>query len=1438
MIPSSLPPSPPSCTPPATNVQDEAEAELSDVITTGMRRLVKQSPPPMLRRGRSAQAGSSDVPPNIYALVSALAAAALKVIADGRCSVASVLLALGFIPLEHNTPEDICTIDQGRYALGSSLHSTLWKGEREWIEVVPVELRMPNAILKDVEGKRNRPVLDQSSYYALPASLTNKKRATQWLDHSVHYLASRMHSVGIIIVVATKNNNVPLSCRLIGSHHNHHIVLLHSGYHYECVRWRGETVFPSSHALVQRLVDLNMTNPPTSFYEDDLERQHLDDLMPGRAEAQILPAITSSKTPLIVKRETAQTRFKAASKLSISTKKTYTAQPLPKKQAPAIKITSPCKEATASAHDIAEFADEIALEGDTIHAGNNSSTFNGTNAADDDDDGDLQDGDNAVDSEIDINQSVFTIANANKTYRDLPKECWRTFNDIVKSHLQEYYDDKLTICGRRKAFQDVISVVKRTLGITRGGKRHKAHNYIRNQLDAAKQRQQHSKPEPPLQPKTRFRAHQEDIVAPQAAAIKRCNTLYSAGYLGRAARALKPGGLADMSNPEVRAQMIQKHPTHELSEECTTLMNDASREKIVVVADKKLHNLVASMDRGASPGYDGWTERILLHTFRDPELFKLMARLLSDIVNDDLLPGLSGFLTPSVLIASSDKGKHRPIAMPSLFSKLASRIAAQSIELELAAYLEPAQVGPTQRSAAESIVLRIDESLKGGLATLKLDTSNAFNSMSRSHIMTQVMTLPFCRKIRSCFVMLYAQSSLLLVRNSSGIFTREVSLSSQQGVKQGDPLGGIGFALGLQPLLLRVLGVNDSQPLPDLTGREVDGGCAYHDDVFLNGHPADLMRVLVELKILMTNELDMSINASKSELIDWSFHTRDQSTKDAVEAAGVVVCTDSAEILGIPIARTTDLLQDAMKDKVASQLQVLDVMKHSDLSAQRAVRLTQVSTIHKLDYWMRAVDPEVMEPCADEFDEHIDTFLLEKIGHQHLDASDKAHALRIMHKSIRDGGFGITPVSHNVNTCYLAGHAAALGNHSLIDSLDAYADGQPRPDSTMHQRLQRAIDRYHKQIAPATVHLAHASQRLATKRRAQQLDHAQQRQAQVHNPVHAIMQQTNAANRAPANPAHSPHTRALSRVRPYTVPTTSHEFFERYSGVRVAGGSKILGLQHHLSQRITLTQCIIDRQHEATLPERSRQLAQASRAPEANRLLLVRPSANGSTDIDNTQFHDFCCIRFGLDFDPSSADGDCHACNTPNAILNNPTHYLNCTTSSLNAHIVHRHNDFRDLTRECVNAIGGNSIPESEFALDGTDVRSDGDWIVDGKRILWDNACVDPLTTSAPQGMLAASLQAETRKRAKYEQRAKEARAEFVPLVVELTGGFGADLRLFIKRLRNIASRKMIMVDPKLHIDSFQDQIACLLARHNSWIAQKGCSYINKRDIGHFDSKL
>ena len=175
-----------------------------------------------------------------------------------------------------------------------------------------------------------------------------------------------------------------------------------------------------------------------------------------------------------------------------------------------------------------------------------------------------------------------------------------------------------------RSFVDHISLISKALETVRGGKRHKAQGYIRNKLLALREKQENNEPQILERRVTRAQVHEIEVLAPQAAAIKRANELYSNGYIGRAARALQQrGGLANISEPSVRAQMIAKHPEHVLTPECLQAIKDADRENMVVLADKHLHNLVASMDRGAAPGYDGLNARILLRTFRDPELFKL-----------------------------------------------------------------------------------------------------------------------------------------------------------------------------------------------------------------------------------------------------------------------------------------------------------------------------------------------------------------------------------------------------------------------------------------------------------------------------------------------------------------------------------------------------------------------------------------------------------------------------------------------------------------------------------------------------------------------------------------------------------------------------------------------------------------------------------------------
>ena len=88
------------------------------------------------------------------------------------------------------------------------------------------------------------------------------------------YLASRHYDVGILIVVPAQSG-VPLYSRHIGAQRKRHVVLLHRGVHYECVRWEEATVFPLEHPLVFRLVLLAKSHPPVIEKEDDLELLHL-----------------------------------------------------------------------------------------------------------------------------------------------------------------------------------------------------------------------------------------------------------------------------------------------------------------------------------------------------------------------------------------------------------------------------------------------------------------------------------------------------------------------------------------------------------------------------------------------------------------------------------------------------------------------------------------------------------------------------------------------------------------------------------------------------------------------------------------------------------------------------------------------------------------------------------------------------------------------------------------------------------------------------------------------------------------------------------------------------------------------------------------------------------------------------------------------------------
>jgi hypothetical protein len=195
----------------------------------------------------------------------------LNVLGGGRCSVAALLLATGFVPDQHSSEEIRERIDNHRRDIGESMKRD-WT-EEAWIQEVPIELRGAHTKWHHIEGTPNSvSAILRTSFDEVHDLLTNR-RATIFLDHTVFYLASPLFSVGMFIIyVAPDVGKSVVRCRRIGENHGQHIVLYHINNHYECLQYNGQRMFKNDNDLIIALTHLNITHPPHIPIEDDQER--------------------------------------------------------------------------------------------------------------------------------------------------------------------------------------------------------------------------------------------------------------------------------------------------------------------------------------------------------------------------------------------------------------------------------------------------------------------------------------------------------------------------------------------------------------------------------------------------------------------------------------------------------------------------------------------------------------------------------------------------------------------------------------------------------------------------------------------------------------------------------------------------------------------------------------------------------------------------------------------------------------------------------------------------------------------------------------------------------------------------------------------------------------------------------------------------------------
>ena len=155
---------------------------------------------------------------------------------------------------------------------------------------------------------------------------------------------------------------------------------------------------------------------------------------------------------------------------------------------------------------------------------------------------------------------------------------------------------------------------------------------------------------------------------------------------------------------------------------------------------------------------------------------------------------------------NSNKGV-RPIACGEVVYRIAASLAIEKISVPASSILLPNQFGVAIPGGSELIIHSLQHSLEpnplanpsDGLSAISVDFKNAFNSISRQHCLNELTKFPELQSLYRLANFAYGTPSPLFCTQSDKTIIH--SINSEEGMRQGDPLGSFLFCLGLNPVI-------------------------------------------------------------------------------------------------------------------------------------------------------------------------------------------------------------------------------------------------------------------------------------------------------------------------------------------------------------------------------------------------------------------------------------------------------------------------------------------------------------------------------------------------------------------------------------------------------------------------------------------------------------
>ena len=433
---------------------------------------------------------------------------------------------------------------------------------------------------------------------------------------------------------------------------------------------------------------------------------------------------------------------------------------------------------------------------------------------------------------------------------------------------------------------------------------------------------------------------------------KRILNQLALGALAKAARTLFNTQLPRATVEQSLPQLHDLHPQEDVQQlplpNETPFVHDVKPERVKAVIVKKL-------GRAAAPGLDGWTRELLIPITEDNGLLAELTTLVQDILVGNVSSSFATRIRACVLSPFRKEMatlKVRPITPESVLAKLASHIALDSVDKSFRATFKGWQYGVWGDSTEAVKEIRAAYKDDGADTLVALDATNAYNRMSRKHILEAAYAQPALRLAFGAInLTLGAAGTLALYENGA----RVCELRSTRGVRQGMVLSPLLFANGMASVLAPIMRKHPHVRV-----------VAYLDDITVVGKNAAVQNFLEEAGDELS-KIGFDINPAKSH------HLSKQSAPPALNIAGTTIPLSRkvVRILGAGFRGDGLPVEEWVWEKTREYDHYFEKLGSEWLPRLSRLQLLRGATVPRMNHLLRTHRPEELNRATTWFDEEV-----------------------------------------------------------------------------------------------------------------------------------------------------------------------------------------------------------------------------------------------------------------------------------------------------------------------------------------------------------------------------------------------------------------------------------------------------------------------------------